>query len=171
MAHARGWCGTHYWRWKNHGSPHYKRQRAKCSVEDCPDASDAKGYCPKHYMRWKKYGDPLGSRPRHIRTDEERWQLYVDKTESCWNWTGALTTAGYGSLTKNYQRMYAHRWSYEQHVGPIPEGLALDHLCRNRSCVNPDHLEPVTIGENVRRGMRWRAACEAVGVGDGPPST
>lgn len=65
---------------------------------------------------------------------------------------------GYGALSIFGQRVYAHRFSYELHVGPIPEGLVIDHLCRNRLCVNPDHLEPVTSQENVRRGH------EALGV-------
>lgn len=66
----------------------------------------------------------------------------------CWEWTGQRTAAGYGQ----YRRNYTHRLSYEQHVGAIPEGLEIDHLCRNRACCNPDHLEPVTHAENMRRG-------------------
>ena len=60
---------------------------------------------------------------------------------------------GHGANT-----MPAHRYAYEELVGPIPEGLQLDHLCRNRSCVNPDHLEPVTCRENLRRGETLNAA-------------
>lgn len=57
------------------------------------------------------------------------------------------------------KKLLAHRWSYEFHVGPIPEGLDLDHLCRNRGCVNPDHLEPVTREENIRRAFATVTHC------------
>jgi hypothetical protein len=74
--------------------------------------------------------------------------------DDCWEWTATRHGAGYGLFwnveTKSYDR--AHRVVYELMVGPIPDGLVLDHLCRNRGCVRPSHCEPVSIGENVRRG-------------------
>lgn len=70
----------------------------------------------------------------------------------CWIWQLSRKRNGYGELRKSGRTMYAHRWMYEQHVGPIPEGRDLDHLCRVRACVNPDHLEVVTRSENNRRG-------------------
>lgn len=73
-----------------------------------------------------------------------------DSQDECWPWTGAMQGQGYGQYGKPMR--LAHRISYEFFVGPIPEGLTLDHLCRNRQCVNPSHLEPVTRGENVLRG-------------------
>lgn len=77
----------------------------------------------------------------------------VDKTEECWLWGGTINLEGYGSIKRNRKRLVAHRVSYEELVGPIPQGLVLDHLCRVRHCVKPDHLEPVTIKENVLRGQ------------------
>jgi len=72
-------------------------------------------------------------------------------TESgCWEWGGAKQPNGYGKLNRDGQHL-AHRWYYIAAKGDIPEGLELDHLCRNRGCVNPDHLEPVTKSENLKR--------------------
>ena len=67
----------------------------------------------------------------------------------CWRWLGARNS-GYGIFYSNGVLVRAHRWSYERAIGPIPEGLVLDHLCRVRECVNPWHLDPKTIAENIR---------------------
>lgn len=69
----------------------------------------------------------------------------------CWLWTGVIQKGGYGRFSLNRKYVGAHRWSYEHHVGPIPKGLTIDHLCFVPACVNPAHLEPVTQGENNRR--------------------
>lgn len=67
----------------------------------------------------------------------------------CWRWTDAPKDTGYGTISLRRRIVYAHRFSYESFVGPIPDGLVIDHLCRNRRCVNPAHLEPVTNRENI----------------------
>lgn len=83
----------------------------------------------------------------------------------CWVWTGALTKAGYGAIGRGRRDegiAYTHRAMYELLVGPIKPGLDLDHLCRNRACCNPDHLEPVSRAENVRRGAQVKRAGTAL---------
>lgn len=76
----------------------------------------------------------------------------VERTATCWLWTGYVKDNGYGSLTIDGRTQYAHRLVYAETVGPIPEGAELDHLCRVRHCVNPEHLEPVSKAENCYRG-------------------
>ena len=93
-------------------------------------------------------------------TPAERFWAKVDRDDlddDCWVWTAAQHERGYGLFRPSHAApmVRAHRYAYEMLVGPIPEGLELDHLCRNTACVNPDHLEPVTHSENVRR---WHAS-------------
>lgn len=84
----------------------------------------------------------------HGPTFEELIEARFQRSDGCWLWTGAMQPSGYGT----FRGRAAHRITYELFVGPIPENLTIDHLCRVRSCVNPAHLEPVTIAVNVMRG-------------------
>jgi hypothetical protein len=93
----------------------------------------------------------MGHSSSPFRTDRPKWD--VDPNTGCWLWSGALNEFGYGITGSKRWGYLAHRASYARFVGPIPEGLELDHLCRVRRCINPDHLEPVTHRENV-----WRSA-------------
>ena len=90
----------------------------------------------------------------------ERFWAKVEKTDTCWLWTGALDTRGYGQFrvaSPPARPLQAYRYAFELLRGPVPQGLQLDHVCRVRRCVNPNHLEPVTGRENTLRG-------------DGPPA-
>jgi len=96
---------------------------------------------------------PRGVYPR--KSAEERFwdKVTADPNSGCWLWAASLSRDGYGQFAPKRNALAgAHRYSYELHVGPIPKGLEIDHLCRVRSCVNPDHLEPVTPKENILRG-------------------
>lgn len=79
----------------------------------------------------------------------DRFWSKVDASGVCWEWTGALSRYGYFGL--NGTNVLAHRYSWETLIGPIPEGCEIDHLCKNKKCVNPDHLEPVTRRVNTLR--------------------
>lgn len=84
---------------------------------------------------------------------------YVIQENGCWEWVGCHSSGGYGAIGVWGQGRVtrAHRWMYERERGVIPKGMQIDHLCRNRGCVNPDHLEPVTHRENCARGASFSA--------------
>ncbi len=136
--------------------------RSLCSLPDCGRPHSAKGYCNRHYQRLRAHGDPSGGRLEL--TVSQRFERLVDRNgpESgniagrCWLWTQKPAATGYGDFRAGRRlRWSAHRYSYELYVGPIPDDLVLDHLCRNRICVNPTHLELVTNEENLRRGAGY----------------
>lgn len=124
-----------------------------CSVEDCerPRRNNTSPYCETHYTRIRRHGSPDVVMKDH-RPFEKRWRDSVAFGD-CWLWIGTVNHHGYGVASQGYGKIIqAHREVYRLLVGPIPVDLELDHLCRARHCVNPDHLEPVTHAENVRRG-------------------
>lgn len=114
-----------------------------CSMPDCGRTVIARTWCSTHYWRWHTFGDPN----REPLTVQERFWAKVNRTAQCWQWTASVDSSGYGQ----FDHKIAHRVAWEWLRGPIPEGLQLDHLCRNRRCVNPDHLEPVTAAVNTQR--------------------
>ena len=129
----------------------------KCGVTECPKPARNSGLCWGHYARRRKYGNPTAGFCGPADTARQRIERFTDRTGECWLWTAATNRAGYGLLGIPGRSTLAHRIAYEEYVGPVPDGLELDHLCRVRRCVKPAHLEPVTRSENVRRGWPFRA--------------
>ena len=151
-----------------------------CTVEGCQREMLARGVCSPHYQRCSLGSMPWPAYvvlPRPSLPIAERALRRIERREpgECWPWTGSLSTNGYGQIedlatdgTRRPRR--AHRVVYEALVGPIPDGLDLDHTCHtrdrscpggdtcpHRACCNPAHLEPVTRSVNLKRGRnRWR---------------
>ena len=107
-----------------------------------------------------KMADLAKNRPSRYGVALKTFWERVRKTDSCWIWTGGRDGRGYGRIgpVGALKEDYAHRHSYRIHKGEIPHGLAIDHLCQNKWCVNPNHLEAVTQTENTRR---WRVTVSA----------
>lgn len=121
----------------------------KCKVDNClRDARKGRrdGLCGMHEKR-RRLGQDMEAPIKRLRAPFEHLYLIVES--GCWEWIGTLSQEGYGRFEKDF----SHRVSYRKHVGEIPDGLQIDHLCRNRKCCNPEHLEPVTPRVNTLRGQ------------------
>ncbi len=163
---ARGYCNAHYLRLRRCGEVSDRVPRL-CTFPGCERKHSARGYCDAHYLRLWRY-EEVSDLAGYVYDDNERFWQHVTKTDGCWLWTG-LTINGYGITTKRGIRsnIRAHRFSYELHVGPIPEDITIDHLCHDltcpggamcehKRCVNPKHLGLATRAENARRGNLGR---------------
>lgn len=131
-----------------------KNQIKKCSVKDCNDKYLCKSFCNKHYLRFMKHGDPLVllSTSKKVIPSEVRFWKYVikgKKPEDCWRWTGSKMVFGYGKFYGNKKYIPSHRYSYELHIGLIPDGLLVCHKCDNPECSNPLHLFLGTYQDNM----------------------
>ena len=110
-------------------------------------------------QRWRtKTGHMTVANARAVRmaglTMERRFwdRISYEPNSGCWLWEGARSKQGYGTIGIYARQILVHRFSYELKNGPIPRGLVIDHICCTPACVNPEHLEAVTYGENTRRG-------------------
>lgn len=136
------------------------RAVARCTVDGCPKPQRADTLCGMHYSRLIRNG----SLDRVVVTDEQIADRFISKVvmagpSDCWLWTGTAVRR-YGQFTVRHRPVLAHRFAYELWVGPIPDGLTIDHVrargCNSTLCVNPAHLEPVTLADNIRRAWEWR---------------
>lgn len=145
-----GWT---YPKFERPGALHVLQRAVPCPACGAPVGA----YCKSRNGRPTVGNDPHFARQRAaageaIQTDADRFWAKVEKTDTCWLWTAGTNGCGYGRFWFDGRFVYAHRWAYEQVHDTIASGLVLDHLCRNPSCVRPDHLEAVTESTNVLRG-------------------
>lgn len=129
-----------------------------CSVAECSKPAKKARMCWGHYQRQRRWGDPRAGYCGPAESPRERIRRFtVAGAKGCWVWTGSRNRNGYGQMFFDGRSRLAHRVAYAAYIGPIPDGLSIDHLCRTKCCVNPEHLEAVTASENVRRAWPYRA--------------
>ena len=158
---ARGFCTLHYNRWRTKGDPgpaapmHVHRIDKTCTADGCDRRIEAHGLCVKHLRRKEKHGDTVTVRVIHD-SDKRFHATLIKDPGGCWLWPGHASRGGYVRASFDGVRWLVHRWAYQRFVASIPDGLVVDHLCRVRNCVNPEHLEAVTHKENIRRSLPQR---------------
>jgi hypothetical protein len=168
-------CRSHYhyeWRKANPDKHKAQQKRYKAKHKERLDQY-RREYVEKNRESIRKNArEYMARNSRNVVTEEhmtdkvkERFFAKVDKTDTCWNWTGARAayrpkrkiaeaTQGYGMLNINGRNFYAHRASWLMHKGPLIKGLVIDHLCENTLCVNPEHMQQVTNEENAQRSPK-----------------
>lgn len=155
-ARAKSMCSSHYMRMMRHGDPLGGEGPGGpriCSIDTCGKPHEARGWCQMHYRRFQRNGDPTVFAPQYSTVEDALTGRSVQEGE-CRVWTGAKSADGYGRIKHQGAPRGAHRVAWELIHGVVPHGMELDHLCRNRACINVDHLEPVTHAENMRRTTR-----------------
>lgn len=152
----------------------YNRTMVTCSQCELP--VHGLGLCWRHYRKRDELSLPITR--RKARNDDERWAKYVTaepNENGCLLWTGSPGSNGYGQVRIAGRLVPAHVWAYTTRVGPVPDGLVVDHLCHNADpecrvlsgkcphtlCVTPEHLEPTTRGENLHRAGFGRGVCKS----------
>lgn len=98
----------------------------------------------------------------HYLIKRPEYNFKTDKNTGCWNYCSSKDSHGYGQFKVNYKNLRAHRYMYEKYNGEIPKNFDVDHLCKNPGCINPEHLEAVTHGDNIRRGSNAKLSAEDV---------
>lgn len=125
-----------------------------CGVDGCNKKHYGRGMCLMHYSRNRVGKIVVVSQDTRATALDRFLANIAIHQDGCWLWTAKCNPiTGYAYFGTNNEKILGHRWSYEHYVGPVPDGLELDHLCRVRNCVRPDHLEAVTHQENMRRGV------------------
>ena len=123
----------------------------------CPEKYRARGFCRKHYLRFLRHGDPSITKHLHEGTIWGRLEQKIEEVDHgfhqpCLEFTGSLDSGGYGQMRFEGKNNKTHTVSYEEHHGPIPEGWQVDHMCCNKKCCNPDHLEALPREVNLALG-------------------
>lgn len=162
---ARGLCAHHYDRARFAGTlgehpVEVRTRQVQCAVEGCDGVARGR-HCAMHRSRLER----TGSLDRQPKTQPDYVARFWSRVErrgdgECWPFRGTILNTGYGQFrTANARRVIAHRYAYELAIGPIPDGMSIDHVrvrgCGGGSCVNPAHLEVVTPSENTRRRWEW----------------